>query len=145
MKKKTIFGFVMIFMALAISCKKPGCTDPDAENFCDDCKDDNTSCQFTGEIVFWNNQATSNFLVNDDAISLTYTIDGAVVGSSAASVYWTGAPECGQTGSVTVSKDLGNVKNKTYTYSVKDQDGFEYWNGTANFTANTCTAIQLSK
>jgi hypothetical protein len=145
MKKKTFFGIAILIMAASVSCKKPGCTDPDAENYCEDCKDDNATCQFEGSVVFWNNQATANFLIDDEATALTYYVDGAVVGSSATSVYWTGAPDCGQSGSITVNKSLGNVKNKSYNYSVKDQDGIEYWSGVANFTANTCTALQLSK
>jgi len=84
------------------------------------------------------------FLLLGDVTALTYYVDGTVVGSSAASVVWTGAPDCGQDGSVTVTKNLGNVKSKAYTYSVKDQDGNELWSGTVNFKANTCVAVQLS-
>lgn len=145
MNSKLLFiGLLAISTTIFTSCKKEGCTDVDAENYCDKCKKDDGSCQFKGQIVFWYNQATADSLVNDGATALTYYVDGKVVGSSAASVYWTGAPNCDQGGSVTVSKNLGNVKNKSYTYSVKDQTGFEYWSGTVNFTANTCTATQLT-
>ena len=65
------------------------------------------------------------------------------MGSSAASVYWTGAPNCGQTSSVTVLIDLGSDKTKSYTYSVEDQTGVEYYSGSVTFSANTCTAFQL--
>ncbi|MGB2458665.1 MAG: hypothetical protein ACPIA4_06475, partial [Flavobacteriales bacterium] len=58
-------------------------------------------------------------------------------------VYWTGAPDCGQDASVTVTKDLGNVKTQSYSYSVVDQTGFEYWTETINFNANTCTSLEL--
>lgn len=142
-----ILGCLALFCALVFTttgCKKKGCTDTDAENYCEKCKDDG-SCQFKGQIVFWYNKATADSLLADGATALTYYVDGAVAGSSAASVYWTGAPNCDQSGSVTVTKDLGNVKNKSYSYSVKDQTGFQYWSKSAeNFTANTCTAIQLT-
>lgn len=137
-------GLLIIGTTIFTSCGKKGCTDPDAENYCENCKKEDNTCTFKGQIVFWYNQATADSLLNDGATALTYYVDGAVAGSSAASVYWTGAPNCDQSGSVTVSKDLGTVKNKSYSYSVKDQTGFEYWSGTANFTANTCTATQLT-
>lgn len=137
-------GLLIAGATLLSSCKKEGCTDPSAENYCDECKKEDHSCQFKGEIVFWYNQTAANGLANDGATSLTYYVDGQIVGSSAASVYWTGAPNCGQNSSITVSKSLGNVKNKSYDYSVKDQTGYTYWSGTANFTANTCATIQLT-
>jgi hypothetical protein len=91
----------------------------------------------------WNTKATSDSLVADGASSLTYTVDGATAGSSASNVYWTGAPSCGQSGSVTIKKSLGKDKKKSFTYSAKDQTGYEYFKGTLEFTANTCTSYEL--
>jgi hypothetical protein len=51
--------------------------------------------------------------------------------------YWTGATDYGQDASVTVTKDLGNVKTQSYSYIVVDQTGLECWTGTINFNANT--------
>ena len=121
-----------------------GCTDPIADNYDELADMTDGSCQYSGEIVFWYNQATAQALILDNATALTYYVDGEVVGSSAASVYWTGAPNCGQAASVTVKRDLGNAKNLSYSYSVIDDTGWEYWDGIANFTANTCVDIQLS-
>lgn len=142
--KMLLFGLVLFSATTFVGCKKEGCTDPDSINYNPDAKEDDASCQYEGKEVFWYNQATADALIADGATALTYYVDGQVVGSSAASVYWTGAPDCGQSGSVTVTKALGNVKNKSYTYSIKDQTGFEYWSGVSNYTANTCTAKQLT-
>jgi hypothetical protein len=134
-------------LAVISSCKKEkvkGCMDKDSKNYNSIAEEDDGSCAYEGSIVFWYNKATSDTLSAYGATAFTYYVDGKVVGSSAAAVYWSGAPNCNQSSSITVNKDLGGVKNKTYTYSVKDQLGIEYWTGTANFTANTCTAIQLS-
>ena len=65
------------------------------------------------------------------------------MGPSAASVYWSGASNCDQSGSVTVKKDLGSVKSKSFTYSIKFQTGFEYYASSLTFEANTCTSYQL--
>ncbi len=142
--KKLLF-LLAIPMALSItSCKKAGCTDPEAENYSSGAKKEDHSCTYKGEIVFWNDQTISQDMINAGITSLTYYVDGQIVGSSVSSIYWTSAPSCGQNGSITVTKDLGSAKNKSYTYSIVDQDGFELWAGVANFTANTCTKIQLN-
>lgn len=118
--------------------------DSSAENYCSECKKEDNSCKYKGEIVFWFDEATANALLDDGAVSLTYYVNGQIVGSSSAGIFWTSAPSCGQNGSITVTKDLGNVKNLSYDYVVKDQTGWTYWSGSANFTASTCTNVKLN-
>jgi hypothetical protein len=125
-------------------CKKEGCTDPDSINFEESAKKDDGSCQYEGSVVFWYGEVTSLSMIGDGIESLTFYVDGEVVGSSVTSVYWSGAPDCSSNSSITITKDLGNSKNQTFTYSVKDQDGIEQWEGIVNFTANTCLSLQLT-
>lgn len=134
---------MLLSAALFTGCKKEGCTDRDSVNYDADADKDDGSCKYEGEVVFWYDQSTSTFLQDDQAYTLTYYVDGQVVGSSATSVYWTGAPDCGQNGSVTVTKDLGTDKSKSYSYKVIDQTGWEYWSGTVTFSANTCIKQEL--
>jgi hypothetical protein len=147
MKKSNYVFIALLIGAMSIcvtSCsKEQGCTDPDSKNYNINAEEDDGSCLYEGSIVFWFNQSTANDLMEDDAISLKYYVDGNLIGSSATSVYWTGAPNCDQSGAVSVTKDLGDTKTKSFTYSVKDQTGFEYWSGNIIFTANTCTAYEL--
>lgn len=137
-------AIVLASISVLTSCKKEGCTDPDSINFNEDAKKDDFTCQYEGRAVLWHGQATSIGLQNDGATALTFYVDGQVVGTSATSAYWTSGPECGQNGSITVTKNLGGVKSMSYTYSVKDQTGFEYWAGILNFTANSCEAVELT-
>ena len=135
---------IPIGLMLITACRKEqGCTDINATNYSETAKDDDGSCSFSGENVIWYGKATSTGLIGDGATTLTFYVDGQIVGSTAASVYWTASPDCGENASITITKDLGIAKNKSYSYSVKDQTGFEYWKGTLNFTANTCEALEI--
>ena len=130
---------------LTTSCSKErGCTDPDSKNYSATAEEDDGSCAYEGEVVFWYNQATAEELLDDGVSSLTFYVDGQIVGSTAASVYWTSKPNCSDDGSITVTKELGKVKTQSYSYSVKDETGFEYWKGTVNFNANTCLSMELT-
>ena len=133
----------MVVMFVATGCKKEGCTNPDATNYSSEADDDDGSCKYEGEVVFWYGESVSNGLVADGSNQLTFTVDGNIVGSTASNVFWTSSPNCGQNGSITVTMDLGNSTNLAGNYSVRDQDDFEIWAGVVNFTANTCSSIEL--
>ena len=144
MKNKILL--TVLFLATIFtfnSCKKEGCTDPEADNFCTECKKADHSCKFSGSIVFWFNQTAATGLVNDGATVLYYYVNGNLVGSTASNLYWGSAPNCGDSGPITVKKDLGTSKSLTESYVVKDQTGFIYWNGTVNYVAGKCYSIEL--
>ena len=135
-----IFGLVL----LLLSCKKEGCTDSDAVNFDSEAKKSDNSCIYESLKVFWYNESTASALVSTGAVTLTFYVDGQIVGSTAANVFWNLPPECLDGGSVTVTKELGSVTTQSYSYSVKDQTEWEYWAGNLNWNANTCEAIELT-
>ena len=83
-------------------------------------------------------------MVNDGATALTFYLNGEVIGSSAASVFWPKAPNCGDDGSITVTEDLGKNKTQAFTLIVKDQDNFEYWNTKITIEGNSCLALKLN-
>jgi len=143
MKKVLIFSSIIVF-SLSISCKKEGCTDTDSISYDSDAKTDNGTCLYEGSVIFWYGENTATNLVADGATSLTFYVDGDIIGSTATNIYWTSQPGCDDNGSITKTMDLGSVKNKSYSYSIKDQTDFEYWSGIVNFTANTCLATEMT-
>lgn len=127
------------------SCQKEGCTDLDAVNLDEKAKDDDGSCIYAGTQIFWYGEETALFLYNNGVTSLTFYLNGNVVGSTNAEIYRTVEPSCGdELGTVVVDKDLGSFKTQAYTLSVKAQDNTEIWNTTVNFNANSCNTLELT-
>jgi hypothetical protein len=137
------FGFIAL-IALNSCKKEEGCTDKNATNYSVDAEEDDGNCTYKGNVVFWYDQATSAGLQFDLSTSLTFYVDGVIVGSTATSQYWTGGPSCGANASITVEKDLGLVTSKSYPYQVKDDWGDVIWEGNVTIDANSCFQLQLS-
>lgn len=145
--KKLKFCFISLISASALllsSCAKSGCTDGNADNFCSECKKDDGSCNYSGSVVLWYDEDTADEMDTDGITSLIVEVDGEIVGTYSPSVYFTSAPNCGSTGTITVKKNLGKSKSKTSTYSITDQDGDVVFSGTLEFKANTCTEHELT-
>ncbi len=144
--KRVTYMTAMLLIAGATtlsSCRKEGCTDKTAKNYNQDAKKDDGTCTYEGSVVFWIDQSTSANLLIAGETSLTFYFDGVVVGSQAATTFWTGAPECGQNGSITVTKSLGGVKSKSFPFKVLDQDGITIWESNITLNANTCLKEHL--
>jgi hypothetical protein len=145
--KKTIliFGLAIIILPLITGCEKKilGCTDPNSINFNSSANVNDGSCQYEGSIVFWYDPITADTLIAHKVTSLTYYVNGVVVGSSIPSISWVTPPDCGQNASVTVTEPFTGVTNLTYSFSVNDQNGIVWWNNTATFIANGCSSYQL--
>jgi len=146
MKINTLRTTLLLIVSVLIlhSCKQEGCTDKNASNYSSDADKDDGTCTYKGEVVFWYGESVSSYLTILQSNSLTFYVDGVIVGSTASSVYWTSAPSCNSNASITVEKDLGLVKSKESTYRVINEDGLTLWEGQVTFVANTCTTFQLT-
>jgi hypothetical protein len=125
------------------SCEYRGCINSNASNYCSTCNKDDGSCQYVGKGLFWWDGATSEDLIDGESYSVTFYVDGQIIGSSGTNVFWNSAPNCDQTGTISFTKNLGNATSKSFNYRVVDQDGYEYFNTTITLTANGCARVKL--
>lgn len=141
--KYFIIGVALAGISVLTSCKKEGCSDSAAINYNIDVKKDDGSCKFQGEAILWYDEETSNELTLTGSSNLEFYVDEKLVGSTSASVYWESAPNCGANGSITVTKDLGVAKNKSFNFYVKNNLGIIIDEGLINFEANACNTIEI--
>ena len=144
-KAKILLILTVAAFTFSISgCKTEGCMDMDSVNYDAGADIDDGSCLYEGKVVLWYNEATSKALIADGATTLTVKLNGTPAGNTATSMFWTANVECGADGTLSITEDLGNVKTQSFSYTVEDQTGWEYWSGTLNFNANTCYASELA-
>ena len=146
MKIKTLIAIYVMALAF-MSCKKDpvkGCKTSYATNYNSSAEEDDGSCTYESKVIFWQNQTNSASLVSQGVTSLTFYVDGSVIGSCAASVYNTSAPTCSGSGAASVTKSLGNSSSKSFSYSVKDQTGQEIYGGNMTLDGSNCTIYKLN-
>ncbi|MFK8038879.1 MAG: hypothetical protein AB8B74_11350 [Crocinitomicaceae bacterium] len=147
---KKIF-FIPAFLLLIISCKKEGCTDPTALNYNVEAKKDDNSCtyeevikDYKSDVIFYWDQAVSNYLFDEDYYSVYIYIDETLMSSVGHQNYWNGSITCGDDGVERYEIDLKTEKEKTVDYKVVDVgSGDVIWSGTANLSGEECTFVKL--
>jgi hypothetical protein len=143
-RSSTVIISLFALTSVLSSCKKQeGCTDKLATNYSIDAEEDDGTCVFQGSALFWYDEATAVAMLNAGISSLTYYVDGVLIGSTASSQYWTSAPDCGVNSSITAEKSLGFVKSKPFPYVVKDNFNNVIWQGDLNIDAGGCFKLQL--
>lgn len=100
-----------------------------------------------GSVVFWYDSEVDQWLYDQSIPSLSFYFDGDKVDGTTIKPY-SSAPECGDIGSMTITKSLDGDKSKTFTYRVvnhwvEEEEGVEIWTGSVKLEDNTCTKLQL--
>ena len=149
MKLKIATMIVICSIALAtIGCKKEkikGCKISYATNYKSTAEEDDGSCLYESKIIFWQNQANAASWSGAGVTALTFYVDNQLIGSCAASVYNASAPSCSSSGAASVVKSLGSSKSKSFSYSIKDQTGYVWYNGSVDFDGSvSCTTQQFN-
>ena len=141
--KTTTIALAALVLGLTFtSCKKEkikGCTTSYATNYNSTAEEDDGSCSYSAKIIFWQKAASASTWPLS-VTALKFYFDGQYIGSCLATESTSSAPGCSSNGQASVTKNLGNSKIKTFSYSIKDQNNIEYDSG--NITLNAADACQ---
>lgn len=140
----SLFTIALLSAALFSSCSKKGCVDQNANNYCDKCKKDDGSCTYTGKMIIWWKKQVADSL-NAYGVNTIYVYaDGALVGGYATNVYYNSQPNCDQSGTITITKDLGKNKTKIISVEMKDASGNSFGVESKTLTGNQCLSDEVT-
>jgi hypothetical protein len=142
MKNKLLLAAVAL-ITLITGCSKEGCTDFESEKYDASAKTDNGSCTYEANVVFWHGIKTAEQLQAQNITRLIYYVNNKEVTSSTTFSEREIAPACAEAGAVLFKEAFAGSKRRNYTYSVKDQDQQEIWQGSITVSGNTCYQVAL--
>jgi len=128
MKRTLFIGITLFTFAFAMqSCIIEGCTDEDAANYDSAANEDDGSCYYEGEAVFWTDD---DYGVGNISVYVGGTYEGQITG------YYDYAPACNASSAVTVTRSPGTH------YFTASATGTT-WEGSIYITTNGCYTMRL--
>ena len=126
-----IAASIILAVLVVNGCKKKtGCTDSSATNFDSSAQKDDGSCVYKGNVVFWNDVASSLGIVTvvmGDNTSGNITLD------------YTPTPGCNSAGCFTYTNKPG-----TYSFvATEASPGTHTWSGSVTITSKGCSSMRL--
>ena len=157
MKKITLALSAAIIGLTFASCKKYGCTDPEALNFEEKVRSNNLTCAYEGSILFWYDQITQDSLqqLYGQIRALEYYVNDVRIDSLELNNPQDKIPRCGASEIATYSDSLGTTTDGSGTgaarwieYHVQmitpgGMVGPILYDSIVPITANECLKIQL--
>ena len=146
--KKLAIICASIFCVISItSCKKDpvkGCKTSFATNYNSSAEEDDGSCNYESKVIFWQNQSNASSWSALGVTALNFYVDGSFIGSCGATTYYGSVPSCSSDGLAHITKNLGSSKVKSFSYTVKDQNGTQWYSVTITLDGSACTTQQIN-
>lgn len=147
MKIKNVLLVATMLLSIGItSCKKEkvrGCMSSEATNYNPKAEEDDASCTYSSKVIFWQDYANATYWSSQGVTALKFYVAGSFIGSCGATTYYSSSPSCSGNGLASKTINLGTTYAKSYSFTVKDQDGFAWYNGNIVVSGNTCTIQKI--
>jgi hypothetical protein len=146
MKKLVLGALLLASISVIFSCKKEkikGCKTSYATNYKSSAEEDDGSCTYESKVIFWQNQTNAGSWSAEGVTALKFYVDGQLIGSTASNVYNSSSPSCGGSGQASTTINMGKSATKSVSYTIKDEDDFEWYSGNINLDGSKCFVQQF--
>lgn len=141
-----LFASIICSLSLIVvlsSCHKEGCTDPYSLNYDADATEDNFTCSYSGNMVFWTTVAARDSLITLGHTMLRFELDTNLVDSMATSSFSVSSGDCNSAGTKTIARTMVGNDVRTYKYRVKGNGFVTLYEGFVTVEADDCTSIKF--
>jgi hypothetical protein len=144
MKRFKLLFLPALLIIFTASCAKKGCNDDLAQNYDPEAEENDQSCQYAGNVVFWCLPAVSDSLKNIEGhIMLRFELEGEMVDSTTTETFFAAAGECGLTGAKTIKQEFTGNSERYYKYRIRGLNYQTIYEDFITIKANDCLNIQL--
>jgi len=144
MKKIILLLTPAVLLIFAASCTKNGCDIPEAVNYDAEATQNDGSCEYGGNVVFWCLPAISDSLKNIEGHPMLYfELEGNIVDSTTTETFFAADGQCGLTGAMTIKREFTGNTERYYKYRVKGTNYATLYEDIITIVANECTIIRL--
>lgn len=146
-----IFKKVFFFLTLSLflnSCvvevETGGCIEPSAYNYSSTADFDDGSCKYTSDVVFYEDVAAAVYFNALGVEWLDLYVDGDYIGTLDATLGLTYIPNCNEVDAVSFSLEWQNNLSSSFSWVIRDENGFMHYDGVEAILPNDCLPIGLT-
>lgn len=143
MKYSLVFAVVLGLIGLT-ACKEQGCTDIFADNYSTTAEEEDGSCTYSVDMVFWFNDTRAEFYADAGAFSPMHVeVNGTDVGDVNWFTTYDSAPDCGTVGGTVNYTHVMTQKFEDVEIEYVDQMGTSFGTTTINvaISEGSCKAV----
>jgi hypothetical protein len=140
--KKLIF---ILPIAIALfSCKKTGCTDPNADNYSSENKKDDKSCMYSAPVIFWMDTITAQNLNAAGFSTVNIKVEGNLVGQIKTNRVCYSSPDCTDTCVYKTQIGLAAQTSQKVSYTFTNTSDGSIGSGNIELQAGSCNIIEVN-
>ena len=144
MKKILLFTTLAIFLNSCVEVETGGCIEPTAINYDYNADYDDGSCVYSSDIVFYEDVAAAVYFDILGVEWLDLSVNGEYIGTLDATLGLTYTPDCNEVDAIIFSLEWVNNHSSSFTWVIRDENGFIHYDGIEAVVPNDCLPIGLT-